>query len=87
MESDKEREEDRYSLIPCPGVLGHHHFTVIHRPLSFPFCAFHLNCTNSEKHGGKVRNGRDGSFMSAFAEEQKRRERILDASRVTSRQR
>lgn len=66
---------------------GSSSFTVIRRPLSFPFCAFHLTCTNSEKHGGKVRNGRDWSFMSAFAEEQKRRERILDASRVTSRQR
>lgn len=59
---------------------------VIYHLLSCPFCAFHSNFTDREKkHGGKVRNGREGSGLLFLRNNQNERERILGASRVTHR--
>lgn len=87
MESDKEREDDGCSLIPCPGVFGHHH-----HPSSFiiycraPFAHFtQTSPIEKKKHGGKVRNGREGSGLLFLRNNQNERERILGASRVTHR--
>lgn len=90
MESDKEREEDGCSLIPCPGVFGHHHhpssFIICCRP---PFLRISLKLHRStKKHGGKVRNRRErvrSAFLLLLRNNQNERERVLDASRVTHR--